>query len=57
MINDARIPGLRLILPASVDAMDITTVSGGHFPVREKLDLETTACYVFTSGTTGNAIL
>ena len=51
MINDARKPGL--ILPASVDAMDITRLSGGYLPAVQT-DLESAACFMFTSGTTGD---
>ena len=51
MINDARIPGL--LPPDDVVTMEISTVSGGHFPTTPITGLGDISSYIFTSGTTG----
>ncbi|XP_030832217.1 very long-chain acyl-CoA synthetase [Strongylocentrotus purpuratus] len=51
MINDARIPGL--LPPDDAVTMEISTMSGEHFPSAPTTGLGDTGSYIFTSGTTG----
>ena len=51
LVNDARIPGL--VLPDGVVQMDISRMSGGNFENVPMTNPADTACFIFTSGTTG----